>query len=230
MSPSQISPTASARPRWRAHPLATLVVLLAVTLYSPLAAIPAHASTTDEARLLTSVNTARRAAGLAPLKVSTDLRSTARTHAAKMMSRGTLFHTADFRAVCCWTKIAENVGSGSSTSAVHRAFMSSSLHRANILMATADEIGIGVVRDDSGVLWVTELFRDRPGVHAAPPTSPTAARSPMPPSRSKPRIAPPVDATAARIAEAADALAGSAYRDPVRQAIDWVDAMAVICR
>lgn len=217
--------------------------LLAVLL-SMVVVAPAEARTaTDEATLVASVNTARRAAGLAPLTVSADLRSAARAHSAAMRSRGSLFHTSDFSAICCWVKIAENVGTGRSPSTVHRAFMNSSGHRANLLMATADEIGIGVVRDSSGALWVTELFRDRPGVRAPAPApkpkpKPTASATasapakparPSLPSRSHARTAPPVDPTAARVGQAAKAL-GPAYRDPVRAAIDWLDAMELICR
>jgi uncharacterized protein YkwD len=216
--------------------VAVLLCLAVVTpaVITPAAIAPAQASTTtDEAALVASVNAARRAAGLAPLKVSSDLRSYARAHSAAMRSRGSLFHTSDFSVVCCWAKIAENVGTGRSPSTVHRAFMNSRGHRANILMASADEIGIGVVRDSSGALWVTELFRDRPGVRAtrlpAEPAPTSAAERPSLPSRSRARTAPPVDPTAARVSQAAKAL-GPAYRDPVRAAIDWLDAMSLICR
>jgi hypothetical protein len=204
---------------------------------------PAQASTaTDEDALVASANAARRAAGLAPLTVSAGLRSYARAHSAAMRSRGSLFHSSDFSVICCWIKIAETVGTGRSPSTIHRAFMNSSGHRANLLMASADEIGIGVVRDGSGALWVTELFRDRPGVRPSRPVpapkptasttaapAPSAADRPSLPSRSRARTAPPVDPTAARVGQAAKAL-GPAYRDPVRAAIDWVDAMALICR
>ena len=241
------------RPRAQAHPrarrvrrLLTAMSLLAVVL-SLVVVAPAQASTaSDESAFVASVNTARRAAGLAPLTVSADLRSAARAHSAAMRSRGSLFHTGDFSAICCWIKIAENVGTGRSPSTVHRAFMGSSGHRANLLMVTADEIGVGVVRDSSGALWVTELFRDRPGVRATAPApapkpkptsppsntaapAPSTADRPSLSSRSRARTAPPVDPTSARVGQAAEAL-GAAYRDPVRAAIDWVEAMELICR
>jgi uncharacterized protein YkwD len=40
----------------------------------------------------------------------------------------------------------------------HQAFMNSPGHRANILDRRFDRVGVGVYRDGTGQLWVTELF------------------------------------------------------------------------
>jgi len=56
-----------------------------------------------------------------------------------------------------WTSCAENVGYGSSVDQVHKLFMGSSGHRANILNASYSQVGIGVVRS-GGTVWVTIDF------------------------------------------------------------------------
>ena len=42
---------------------------------------------------------------------------------------------------------------------LHRQFMQSAPHRANILDPRMRQVGVGIVRRD-GALWVTEVFRD----------------------------------------------------------------------
>jgi uncharacterized protein YkwD len=74
-----------------------------------------------------------------------------------MASATTLFHTADFATICCWTAIAENVGMADSVRSLHRALMRSPAHRANILDPQMRVVGVGVVAA-GGQLWATELF------------------------------------------------------------------------
>ena len=76
-----------------------------------------------------------------------------------MQRAGALFHTSNFSIICCWSAIAENVGVGYSVRGLHRAFLRSTAHRANILDPGMRQIGLGVVSRD-GRLWVTEVFRD----------------------------------------------------------------------
>jgi len=56
-----------------------------------------------------------------------------------------------------WTRIGENVGTHSTVRRMHRWFMHSPPHRANILSRDYDFIGIGIVRSD-GWLWFTQVF------------------------------------------------------------------------
>lgn len=60
-----------------------------------------------------------------------------------------------------WRAIAENVGYSSTVYRLHTALMASSGHRANILGARFDQIGIGIVRDSSGRVYETQVFVDR---------------------------------------------------------------------
>lgn len=120
-------------------------------------AAPVGAATNREASFLAKINNARAAHGLRPLRLSDNLSRTAKAHTHQMADAVTLFHTANFASICCWSAIAENVGMGYSVKGLHRAFMHSPAHRANILDRRMRVVGIGVV-SSGGQLWVTELF------------------------------------------------------------------------
>jgi uncharacterized protein YkwD len=140
-----------------------LMSLLAITLVGSTALVgapPAGATTTRAARMVEKINTARANHGLPPLRTSPDLMAAARTHSAAMSGQGLLFHTASFSSLCCWNAIAENVGMGYSVRVLHRAFMNSAPHRANILDRRMEQVGVGFV-SVNGQLWVTEVFRSR---------------------------------------------------------------------
>ena len=139
--------------------LLSLLATAAVTASASLVgAAPASAVTTREATMLAKINNARAAHGLRPLRLSGELTTLARSHSRQMASSTTLFHTASFSSICCWSAIAENVGTGDSVRTVHRAFMNSSAHRANILSSRMRQVGVGIVAA-GGRIWVTEIFR-----------------------------------------------------------------------
>ncbi len=139
--------------------LLTLLAALAVAAGTTLVgAAPASAVTTREAAMLAKINNARAAHGLRPLRLSAELSTLARTHSRQMASSTTLFHTASFSSICCWSAIAENVGMGDSVGGVHRALMRSSAHRSNILDGRMRQVGVGIVAA-GGQIWVTEIFR-----------------------------------------------------------------------
>jgi uncharacterized protein YkwD len=137
--------------------------LLALTLVGSAAlmgAAPAGATTTRAARMVEKINIARASHGLPPLRTSRDLMAAARNHSSATLGQNLLFHTASFSSLCCWDHIAENVGMGYSLLDLHRAFMASAPHRANILARRMDQVGVGFA-SVNGQLWVTELFRSR---------------------------------------------------------------------
>lgn len=138
--------------------LLSLLAAVAVTASTALVgAPPAGAVTTREGKLLTKINNTRAAHGLRPVRLSGDLSTTARRHSRQMATSTTLFHTASFSAICCWSAIAENVGMDYSVRELHRAFMRSSAHRANVLDPRMRVVGVGIV-SSGGRLWATELF------------------------------------------------------------------------
>ena len=143
------------------HRNGLLSLLTAIALAAPLVAAgpsTARASTSPAAYLVERINAARANHGLPSLRVSADLASYARAHSASMSGSRALFHTGDFRVVCCWSSISENVAYNDTARAAHRALMRSPHHRANILDPTKRAVGVGVVRS-RGLLWITQLFR-----------------------------------------------------------------------
>ena len=89
-----------------------------------------------------------------------------------MSSRNQLQHNPNLQAeveryvTTAWQRIGENVGVGYSVSSLHDAFMNSSGHRANIL-GDFNRVGVGVVHEASGRIWVTVVFIKGPAL--APP-------------------------------------------------------------
>jgi len=55
----------------------------------------------------------------------------------------------------------ENVAHAETLALAHRALYASPSHRANLLSSSFDRIGVGVVRDADGSVWVTEELASR---------------------------------------------------------------------
>src|SRR5271163_5056727 len=119
-----------------------------------------------ERGLFASVNQARRAQGLSPLRWDETLATAARHHAEVMAEHGWAQHgfegepslSARVKLVgvrFAW--LSENVTQGPTPDFIHEQFMKSPLHRANILDRDMDSIGIGVV-DHGGQLFAVEDF------------------------------------------------------------------------
>jgi uncharacterized protein YkwD len=143
------------RPAFLAFATAMLsVALLAGSLLAPPGAA---AKSSKEATLLTKISHARAKHGLAPLRTKPKLMKYARHHSEAMAAQYALFHTPNFVVVCCWSAIGENVAYNATVPGVHRAFMHSSGHRANILNPRMRRVGVGIVKR-GGWLWVTEIF------------------------------------------------------------------------
>jgi uncharacterized protein YkwD len=154
--PARTPPLRTRRGRW-----ATLVAVLALALTATVLTGPAPASaatSSREARMVAQVNASRVAHGLAALRPMPGMMSYARRHAHAMANRGVLYHTSNFAVICCWSRVAENIGYGSSVSGLHRSFLNSPLHRANLLDPAMRQVGIGIV-ESGGQLWITEVFR-----------------------------------------------------------------------
>src|SRR5438874_7655114 len=109
----------------------------------------------------------RASAGLAKLSLASDLVAVAVQHSKDMAVQGTIFHNPDLaQQGGSWDVIEENVGVGSTPSAINTGFMQSPSHRRNILDGSVSQMAIGVVAS-SGTLYVTEIFRLPAG--ASPP-------------------------------------------------------------
>jgi uncharacterized protein YkwD len=120
-----------------------------------------------EVAFLRKINRARGSLGR--LRLDPQLSKVARTHTRAMTRRSSLFHSSYSqlsRRVTNWTLLGENVGYGSTVATLHRAFMASPSHRANIRRAGFRNVGLGV-RREHGRMWVTAIFQS----HSNPGTT-----------------------------------------------------------
>jgi uncharacterized protein YkwD len=134
--------------------------------------------------VLDVINQARAQEGLAPLAISSGLNTSSARHTSVMASGCGLSHqcpgepdlgTRLTDAGAQWTSAGENIGEGGpepgTTSAITQMAvgMTQSMlaeqppdngHRLNILSASFRFIGITVVRDAHGTVWMTQDFSD----------------------------------------------------------------------
>lgn len=140
--------------------------MIALVLITAALAAPSTASAGTRARstqmkwtMFHLVNIARRNHGLNPLEINARLSKTAYGHSLRMAKSRTVFHTANlYDTVRRYrpNRWGENVGMASTVRGLHRAFMASYEHRANIL-GTYRKVGIGLVRS-GGYVWGTLIF------------------------------------------------------------------------
>jgi uncharacterized protein YkwD len=140
--------------RWAAR-----VVTLALLVSSFAAITPAKAATPREA-LHALINEARASRGLSPLRLNDRLSKLAHAHSVDMADGSkVLYHSC----LTCrlqswdWRMAGENVGTAGTVARVHRLFMQSPSHRANVLRPGFRTVGLGIV-DSGGRLWVTQVF------------------------------------------------------------------------
>ncbi|MFZ0013438.1 MAG: CAP domain-containing protein, partial [Acidimicrobiia bacterium] len=149
-----------------------LVVALATIGFSA----SAGADSGSEQGFLSAINSTRSSNGLGPLKMDGGLQSHARKHTADMIAAGDIYHSSSGElksaAGSGWSKLGENVGRGGTVTSLHKAFMDSPGHRANIL-GDYNYVGIGTDTSDDGILYVTVVFMKK-GSTAPPATTTTA--------------------------------------------------------
>jgi hypothetical protein len=184
-----------------------LVLVFIGLAWRPIAASAATFSAPDEARMVQMVNATRAENGLPALRVVTALESLAHEQAARMNREQKLSHNLqigdDLRSrgiATSWT--GENAVVAPDIETAQQAFLGSPLHRENMLRAGFNAIGVGVVPDADGVIWVTQTFAELKATSPtdAPPTAPpstaatttTPTREPVPPAPTpRPTTAPP---------------------------------------
>jgi uncharacterized protein YkwD len=109
------------------------------------------------------MNAAREKADLPKLSLDPEASRVARKHTTEMVERNLLHHTPStslVRRVTRWEILGENVGVGSTVDSLHRAFMDSPPHRANVLYSKFRHVGVGV-RRGGGRMWVTVILENR---------------------------------------------------------------------
>lgn len=162
-----------------------VVAALCAGVLSGLSTSAALAEAAAEAGFIDEANEARADRGAGALRTDAELTAVARRWSAKMAQAQSLSHNPNLPSEVTqdWEKLAENVGVGPTVEEVHAAFMASTSHRTKILDPVFTTVGVGVVTDAKGRMWVTEVFMKLRGGGASPATTaaPTPTTSPPPP-------------------------------------------------
>jgi Right handed beta helix region len=132
---------------------------------------PKTTAVSASAKLVQLLNAERVRRWLPPLKVLPRLVAAATSHSARMASQRRLYNdprlAATIRPASAW---GENVACVADLEELHRALMSSSRQRINILEPTFNAVGVGTTTDTS-CTWTTQVFAAVPVSEVEPPTS-----------------------------------------------------------
>ena len=157
-------------------------------------------SSSSAADLVALTNRSRASAGLKALRVDSTLASVARWRSKDMIQRDYFSHSIPgygkvwdkLHAIgYCYKVGGENIGWNNypddiATAAIHKMFMDSAGHRANIMGRAWDVIGVGAYKGPTGKKMWTVLFADKCGATSTAP-KPTAKPTPRPTHRATPR-------------------------------------------
>lgn len=136
---------------------AVLVVFLVSSSYL---CTPSSAADSSAECFLIRTNEARAQARRASLAIRDDLTRIASDNAKRLAESGSLFHDQDLasKAPSGWRVIGENVGYGPDCQTIHKAFMDSQSHRANILDRDYEAVGAGVAYSRDAAVYVSVVF------------------------------------------------------------------------
>ena len=124
-------------------------------------------STMQEQKLLNLLNEDRARYGLPPLTLDPELSRLAQLKASDMNSNHYFAHESPTYGNASqmldafqydYQGVGENIAHHANVEKAEAAFMSSDGHRRNILGSQWDKVGIGVVYDENGNVYVTQLF------------------------------------------------------------------------
>ncbi len=127
-------------------------------------------SASEQQQALSLLNQDRAANGLPALKTNAQLAQLATNYAADMINRGYFAHNnpeglTPFdrmkQAGISYKYAGENLAINTSIPSAESAFMNSSGHRANILSPNYTDVGIGVVHNAKGQVYVVQEFIGR---------------------------------------------------------------------
>ena len=162
----------------------------------------------DEARVHAMVNATRAQRGLLPLDRVEGLVTLAREQSVRMERNGSIYHNPALKAGLDasgldWHWSGENVGVGPDVATIQQAFLGSQHHLENIVRANYTALGVGVVSDGDGYVYVTQVFAELgarstrpappppPPAPVATPTPQTPKLLPSPPAAPVPTAQPP---------------------------------------
>lgn len=155
------------------------IIVLAIACALVAQADTAAAAPSPAGQTLALVNQARAAHGLAPLAARADLAAYALRHARHMAAERAIWHAPDLRGVFpAPAAVGDNVGAGPTIGNLHRAYMDSPSHRANVLRPVFRFAGVGVVVGEDGLLYHAVVFASTG--RSAPPPPRAVQRAPGP--------------------------------------------------
>lgn len=203
------------------------MLILALAIGASFAPVTAQAAATPEARFVELINIERTERGLSPLRSRNDLAAIAERHSERMRQDADIYHNSDLgdEIPGSWQSAGENVGVGFDVDGLHAAFMASRGHRVNILRAGFDTIGLGVVIDPSGDVYVTEVFVDNG--NAPTPPAPKPAPKPKPPVV---KPSPPSDDSGSRAPATAREPEAAPFKVASRTRVDRGNVVRLLIR
>lgn len=152
----------STRPRRLLAGLLLTTALFVTSLPVITADAAPRTQTADQERVRELVNGTRGNNRLRGLTMYASFADKAQVWARHLASCHCLEHRAGpYGAPPGWYAAAENVGRGWSLEQIHRAFLGSPPHRANIVTGRMTHIGTGVARAANGEIFVVQAFMDR---------------------------------------------------------------------
>lgn len=149
--------------------LATVIVPLVALDRSPRPSLEVRSATLEsrcyrhspaERGFARRINKARIQSGRRRVSLDPEASQVAMAHTRIMNRRKSLFHSPDAQLaqrVTRWSVLGENIGVGASVKSLHKAFMASAPHRANVLYSSFRHFGVGA-KKRNGRLWVTVVF------------------------------------------------------------------------
>ncbi|MGI6161223.1 MAG: CAP domain-containing protein [Christensenellales bacterium] len=131
-------------------------------------ATPAPSGVSElESQMVDLVNSERAKAGLSALRVNTEVTKVARVKSQDMITHNYFSHTSPSYGSpfdmmkqfgISYRSAGENIAYNSSMTSAHNALMNSPGHRANILNSSFTQIGIGIVSNGRGTIYITQMF------------------------------------------------------------------------
>jgi uncharacterized protein YkwD len=168
-APATPAPTMPAAPAAAPTPATPAPVTAKAT-----AAAADAVETAEERRFVELVNIERRKRGLNELTIEPLLIKVARDHSREMQDKAYFNHNSPTSALktpmdrylkAAYTRpeyacVGENLFYCSIVDVQrgHDAFMNSPTHRDNVLFPRYEKIGVGIVKNERGEFWVTEMF------------------------------------------------------------------------
>src|SRR5688500_2331581 len=118
-----------------------------VLFFFGLGGLPASAGVkSDETDFVNRINALRASQGVPRLRVNANLTNKARRWASTMAAQDRIWHSKLSDGVTVkWQKLGENVGTGGSVAALHKAFVDSRGHYDNLVDPVFRYVGLGVL-------------------------------------------------------------------------------------